>query len=150
MDFFAIASDEKLFLQTMDARRFHGMVSSTSALSHGQITALKNRVCFLEEMRDLAKALQSLRSPSLNQQYVKQMKSEIGVLQTWLCQEPINRMSQQQTDDANREAKRLHLSLNFFRILVEKPAAHDKASQEVKAAELQLFGGKVYDCPASR
>ncbi|XP_030831565.1 NFX1-type zinc finger-containing protein 1-like [Strongylocentrotus purpuratus] len=143
MDFFAIASDEKLFLQTMDARRFHGMVSSTSALSHGQITALKNRVRFLEEMRDVAEALRSLRSPSLNQQYVNQMKSEIVVLQTWLCQEPINRMSQQQTDDANREAKRLHLALNFFRILVQKPAAHDKASQQVKAAELQLFDGKA-------
>ncbi|XP_030831842.1 NFX1-type zinc finger-containing protein 1-like [Strongylocentrotus purpuratus] len=142
MDMF-MAIHEKLFLQTMDARRFYDMVSSTSALSHGQITALKNRVCFLEEMRDVAEALQSLRSPSLNQQYVNQMKSEIGVMQTWLCQEPINRMSQQQTDDANREAKRLHLALNLFRILVEEPVARDRASEEVKAAELQLFDGKA-------
>ncbi|XP_030846999.1 NFX1-type zinc finger-containing protein 1-like [Strongylocentrotus purpuratus] len=132
-----------IFAITSDARRFQGMVYSTSALSHGQITALKNRVRFLKEMRDLAKALQSLQSPFLNQQYVNQMKSEIVGLQTWLCQEPIDRMSQQQTDDANREAKRLHLALNFFRILDEKPAAHDKASQEVKAAELQLFDGKA-------
>eukprot|EP00057_Strongylocentrotus_purpuratus_P012022 XP_011666496.1 PREDICTED: NFX1-type zinc finger-containing protein 1-like [Strongylocentrotus purpuratus] len=65
------------------------------------------------------------------------------VLQTWLCQEPINRMSKQQTDDANREAKRFHLALTLFRILVEKPAARDRASQEVKAAELQLFDGKA-------
>ncbi|XP_030839842.1 NFX1-type zinc finger-containing protein 1 [Strongylocentrotus purpuratus] len=143
MDMLAIAMVKKLFLRKMDARRFHDMVSSTSALSHGQITALENRVRFLEEMRDVAEALQSLRSPSLNQQYVKQMKSEIGVLQTWLCQEPINRMSHQQTDDANREAKRLHLALILFRTLVEKPAARDKASQEVKAAELQLFDGKA-------
>eukprot|EP00057_Strongylocentrotus_purpuratus_P011176 XP_011665650.1 PREDICTED: NFX1-type zinc finger-containing protein 1 [Strongylocentrotus purpuratus] len=143
MDMLAIGMVKKLFLRKMDARRFHDMVSSTSALSHGQITALENRVRFLEEMRDLVEALQSLRSPSLNQQYVKQMKSEIVVLQTWLCQEPINRMSHQQTDDANREAKRLHLALILFRTLVEKPAARDKASQEVKAAELQLFDGKA-------
>eukprot|EP00057_Strongylocentrotus_purpuratus_P016844 XP_011671318.1 PREDICTED: NFX1-type zinc finger-containing protein 1-like [Strongylocentrotus purpuratus] len=80
-----------IFAITSDARRFQGMVYSTSALSHGQITALKNRVRFLKEMRDLAKALQSLQSPFLNQQYVNQMKSEIVGLQTWLCQEPIDR-----------------------------------------------------------
>ena len=79
----AIASDEKLFPRKMDARRFYDMVTSTSALSHGQITALENRVRFLEEIRELAKALRLLRSPSLNQQYVEQMKSEMGVLQTW-------------------------------------------------------------------
>eukprot|EP00057_Strongylocentrotus_purpuratus_P016845 XP_011671319.1 PREDICTED: NFX1-type zinc finger-containing protein 1 [Strongylocentrotus purpuratus] len=133
----AIARDQQLFLL------FETIVSSTLALSHGQITALENRVRFLEEMIDLAKELQSLRSPSLNQQYVKQMKSEIVVLQTWLCKEPINRMSQQQTGDANREAKRFHLALNLFKILVKKPAARDKASEEVKAAELQLFDGKA-------
>ncbi|XP_054748296.2 NFX1-type zinc finger-containing protein 1-like isoform X1 [Lytechinus pictus] len=143
MGMLATSKDEKLFPRETYAHLFYSMISSTSALSHGEVTALQNRVAFLEELRDLSKRLQSLPSSPLNKLHMKQVKGDIQVLQKWLCQEPINRMSQQQTNDANMEAKRLELVLKHFKILAEKPAAREKARKEVKDTEEELFGGKV-------
>ena len=143
MSMLAIAQSEKLFPTKEDGHRFLSTVSSSS-LSFGQVRALENRTAFLRELRKIEKNVELLpRTTSKDKVIIVSMREGLADMRTWLCQGQLNRLSEQQAADANREAQRLTLSCKLLKILVQKPAAHEKAVAEVKQVKTYLFDGKA-------